>query len=131
MAQGGGRTSEQATPHRAQSRGQLVEIERFADIIVRAGVQTHYAVPTVIARRQDHHADIHVALSNETQHRKAVAVRKTQVQHDRIERRAFQRREGVLDPPDDLDRPATGAEPDLEAVSENGIVFYGEQSHAL
>lgn len=94
----------------------------------RHGAPAAEAAGAALARTLQ--APIHVALANETQHRKAVAIRKTQIQHDRIERRAFQRREGVLDPPDDFDRPAAGAEPDLEAVGENGIIFYGEQSHA-
>ena len=69
---------------RADPRQHLLEMERFCDIVVGAGVKTLHLVAPAVARGQDQNRHRALVAAPGFEHGNAVHLRQADVEHDRI-----------------------------------------------
>ena len=69
---------------RPQPRHQLVEGERFHQVVVGAEVETADAVLCLVVGRQDQHVTIVAVAAQRRQHRESIDTGQHQVENDRI-----------------------------------------------
>ena len=118
-----------ASDQRAQSRGQLVEIDGLDDIIVSAGVESLDAVIDGIAGGQNQHRRAQSLSAHLAQHCETIDFRQPQIEHDGGKRVAAQRQlcRGAVHDPIDIE-PAL-AQPRLQRIPQKRIVFDDENAH--
>ena len=75
-----------AAEHRADAREQLGQRERLDQIIVGAQVQPAHPIVDAVARGQDQHRRLDLALPQRLQDLEPAAARQHQVEHDQVER---------------------------------------------
>ena len=105
-------------------------MKRLGDIIVGAGIEALHLVAPAVARGQDQHRHDAAVASPGLQHRDAVHLRQSDIEHDRVvglavaEKVAFLAIEGAID-------DVTGVgQRSGELTIEIGIVFNDEQAQA-
>ena len=69
----------------ADARGEFLEIERLAEIVVRAGIQSFDAVGNLVERGQQQHRCPVASGAQRGQEIEAGSVRQHQIEHQRVE----------------------------------------------
>lgn len=129
MLESGGSTARPAPQQRANARRQLIEIERFGEVVVGARVQPLHAIGDRIARGDDEHGQRLAAGSQGLQELETVHAGEPQVEQQKLERLTRQRlRRGprVVDP---VDGESLSLEARTDGLADHCIVLYQQQSH--
>ena len=128
-AQQRGRLARRAADERAQASGELVQVERLEDVVVRAAVQALDAVLHRVARGEHEHRCPVAGGAHAAQHLQAFEARQAEVEHHRGMRIHFQREVGGDAVAHPVGREARLREPRLEAVTEERIVLDHQDAH--
>jgi hypothetical protein len=120
-----------ATDQRAQACGEFVEIDGLLDLVVGAGIEAPDAVIDRIPRRQDEHRRSHPPRALARDQRQAVDARQPEIDDSGREGGTAERElrgDAVADP---VDVESTLAQPGLQRIAEQRIVFDDEDAHSL
>ena len=100
----------------ADAGGEFLEIERLAEIVVRAGIQSPDAVGDLVERGQQQHRGPVAAGAQFGQQIEARSIRQHQIEHQCVECVRGKRGLTIGATGDDVERRAVQPEPDLQPV---------------
>src|SRR5690606_10279810 len=115
-----------AASNGAQSCGQLVEIEWFADVVVCAGVEARNAFRHLVACREQKHGRAVFGIAEFLQEIEPRSVGKHDVEHDAIVTMHANSCPAVLAVSDGIDRKTLEPKPNSQPVEQQRIVFYNQ-----
>jgi len=120
-----------AAGERVHAGDQLVQIKRFDQIIVSAGVQPGHAMGHRIARAENQHRRIVLASAQLLQHRQSVLTRQAQIEQHQIKGMAGQRGirgKAILDP---IHGPIFAPQTARNRSADHRVVFHQQDAHRV
>jgi len=120
-----------ASHHRADTRFEFLRLERLQHVVVGAAVQALHAVVQFIARGEDDHRRVTIALAETRKQRHAVDAGQAEIENDELVAVLRERLFGEDAVVHHVDREAGLFEAALNAARDGAVVFDQKDSHGV